>query len=234
MSRGWMALLTAFAVAGCDPDAASTGPTFAGATGRLRIVSATPDPARTDRVNVVVDGVPVAVSVAYGTGTAYIPMTAASHQVSVRRTADTTVSVLAQSVTVAANTDHTLLTTGTGTGIQGTLLTDDNAAPATGQIRVRLVNASPSAPSVDVYLTGATADILTATPTVSALAFRGASAYQATAAGSYRLRVTTAGTKTVILDQTLAAVAAGGVRTVVVLDRAAGGAPLTSAVLVDR
>lgn len=228
------ALLLAVSVAGCEPDVASTGPTFDGQTGRLRVVSATPDAARPHPVNITVDGVPVAVNVAYGAGTAYVPASAGSHRVVVRRTADTTVVLHQGDVTVGANSDHTLVTTGTGAGTQGTLLSDDNAAPASGNIRLRVVNASPTATSVDVYLTTAAADITTATPAIAALAFRAASSYQSLAAGTYRLRATTAGTKTVVLDVTLPAIAAGGGRTILVLDRAQGGTPLTSAVLTDR
>jgi hypothetical protein len=48
------------------------------------------------------------------------------------------------------------------------------------------------------------------------------------------VRVTAAGSKTPILDVTLPALASGSARTLVLLDRSAGGTPATSALLVDR
>ena len=73
---------------------------------------------------------------------------------------------------------------------------------------------------------------------LSTVTFRSASAYLALPAGARRVRVTGSGTKTVLLDTAAPAVAlalaAGQIRTVLVLDREGGGQPLRASVLVDR
>ena len=99
---------------------------------------------------------------------------------------------------------------------------------------MRAVNAATVAGNVDVYVTAPGADILTIPPTFAGLAPRAASAYIERAAGTVQVRFTTAGTKTVVRDVSIAALATGAIRTVVLLEAAAGGTPLTSAVLTDR
>ncbi|CAG9170255.1 hypothetical protein LMG23992_01525 [Cupriavidus laharis] len=71
--------------------------------------------------------------------------------------------------------------------------------------RVRALNASFNAQNVDIYVTVPAADLNTITPTFSAVAFK--SAVPASGqdsinlnGGTYRLRITTAGSKTVIFD----------------------------------
>jgi hypothetical protein len=207
-------------------------------TGRIRFVHAISDPARASRINVVVDGVPLGVNLAYAAPapappTLYYPAYAGNRQFAVRRTADTTVHLLDQAVPIAENVDHTVIAVG-ATTVVALVLTDNNTAPAAGNIKVRAVNAATAAGNVDVYITAQGAGIATIPPTIAALAPRTASAYVERAAGAFQVRFTTAGTKIVVRDISIAAVAAGGIRTVVLLEAAAGGTPLTSAVLTDR
>lgn len=80
-------------------------------------------------------------------------------------------------------------------------LVSDNA-------RVRLYNASVNAASVDFYLTAPTTDIATVTPTFGAVGYKqaapssGADSLEVEG-GAYRVRMTTAGTKTVIFNATV-------------------------------
>jgi hypothetical protein len=229
----------AAALAACNTD--EVGPTGFDPnqpTGRIRFVHAISDPARASAINVTVDGVPLGVNLAYAAAapappTLYYPAYAGNRQFAVRRTADTTVRLLDQPVAVAANADHTVIAVGSAT-ITGLVLTDNNAPPAAGNVKLRAVNAATAAGNVDVYITAPGADILTISPTIAALAPRTASAYVERAAGAVQVRFTTAGTKTVVRDVSIAALAAGAIRTVVLLEAAAGGTPLTSSVLTDR
>ena len=206
-------------------------------TGRIRFVNAI---SGTTPVNVAVDGVPLGVSIAYaGTAPApatalYYPAYAGNRQFAVRRTADTSAHLLDAAVAVAANADHTVIGVGTATTATALLLTDNNAAPAAGNVKIRAVNAANAAGNVDVYITTQGADILAIAPTFAALAPRTASGYLERAAGAIQVRFTTAGTKTVVRDVSLGTLAAGVIRTAVLLEAAAGGTPLTSAVLTDR
>lgn len=206
--------------------------------GRIRFLHAISDPPRASAINVTVDGVPLGVNLAYAAPapappTLYYPAYAGNRQFAVRRTADTTVRLLDQAVPIAENVDHTVIAVGAAT-VTALVLTDNNTAPAVGNIKVRAVNAATAAGNVDVYITAQGASIAAIPPTIAALAPRTASAYVERTAGAFQVRFTTAGTKTVVRDISIAAVAAGGIRTVVLLEAAAGSTPLSSAVLTDR
>ena len=227
-------------LASCSDDEVDSGVGPSGDVGRIRVVNAAQLAAPANAaVNVEVDGTPFAVNLGYGAAapvspTIYYAALEGERDVLIRRTADTTVHVLETTVDVAEGTSYTLIAVGPETGVESLLLTDDNTAPAEGQTRIRVVNASPATPTVDVYVTNATADITALTPSVSGLAFKAAAPYIVMAAGATRVRFTTAGTKTVIRDVTVGTLAAGAVRTVILLDAVGGGAPRTSVTLVDR
>ena len=207
-------------------------------TGRFRFVHAVSDTARARTVNVAMDGVAVGVNIAYGAPapappTLYYAAYTGNRQLAVRKTADTSIHVLDAPVAIAANADHTVLAVGSPT-TAALVLTDNNVAPAAGNVKVRAVNAASAAGTVDVYVTAPGASITAIAPTFAGLAPRTPSAYLERAAGAIQVRFTTAGTKTVVRDVSLGTVAAGAIRTVVLLEAAAGGTPLTSAVLTDR
>jgi hypothetical protein len=142
---------------------------------------------------------------------------------------------------VAANQDQTIYATGgaAGSAITSFITTDDNTLSAT-QARVRVVHLSPTAGAVDVFVTAAGADLATATPTLSNVAVRSASAYLAVNPGTYQVRVVPAGTPAasragaVAINVAALAVAANTVRTIVAADNNVGGAPLRAFVLQDR
>lgn len=225
-------LVAAVAACGAE-DVGITGFEPTQPTGRIRFLNAV---SAAGAVNVSVDGVPLGANLAYGAvapGTQYYPAYVGNRQFAVRRTADTSVHLLDAPVAVTANTDHTVIAAGAGAATTALVLTDNNAPPSAGNIKVRAVNATAAA-TVDVYVTAPDASIATIAPTFENLAPRTASAYVERPAGAFQVRFTTAGTKTVVRDVSVAAVGAGGIRTVVLLEAAAGGAPFTSATLTDR
>jgi hypothetical protein len=224
-------LTAALAACGAD-DVGITGFEPTQPTGRIRFVHAVTG---AGAVNVTVDGVPLGANIGYGGAaptTQYYPAYVGTRQFAVRRTADTSVHVLDAPVAVAANADHTVIAL--DSPAEALVLTDNNAAPAAGNIKVRAVNAALDTGSVDVYVTAQGASIATIAPTFADLAPRAASAYVERAAGAFQVRFTTAGTKVVLRDVSIAAVAAGGIRTIVLLEASAGGPPYTSATLTDR
>jgi hypothetical protein len=240
IARSMAMVLAAASLVACGEEDVPSGLTAPGPFGRVRFVNAVNDPTKADRVNVALASTPLGGGIAYGgaatgTTTTYAPTLVGTWPISVRRSADTSIKVLDYTVNVAAEgTDYTVLGVGNAAGVQGVTLTDANAAPAAGSIKIRVVLASPTAPAtVDVYVTAASTDIATVAPSVAGLAYRSASSYLTLAAGAYRIRVTAAGSKTTIRDVTLAALASLAVRTVVVLDMAA---PVTSGLvtLTDR
>ena len=244
-----LAAATLVAAAACSAKDAPTGPRPTGPSGRLRVVNAVPDPQRGGAANVWIGDQVFAVNLGYAAATDYKRVYVGPRDLHLRRTSDTSLVVLDQSFSVDADEDFTAFAIGKlaangGTGISAIVVPDDNGAPAAGNVKMRFVNASPAAGSVDIYVTAPAADIATATPDVADLDFGSATAYLEKAAGTYRVRVTTAGTKTVILNigQTagtappspvipaLPALAAGAIRTIAILDKSGSGTPITAAI----
>lgn len=150
---------------------------------------------------------PSTTALAYKAATNYAEVPKARDLWSVRT--DTTPAVEIGSVTFDADTGHkyTLIAI-PDTNPETTLqmiddpydkgITSDNA-------RVRVFNAALNAQNVDVYLTSPTADLATATPTFPAVGFKRAAPETGNDSlevegGAYLLRITTAGTKTVIFS----------------------------------
>ena len=222
-----LALLATFALAACNDDEDVTGPVT---TAQLRVVHASPD---APNVDVLLDNAPVLTNVAYKVASSYLEVPSGSRNLKVRATGTSTV-VIDQNGTLDQNGFYTVLATGRVASIAPLVLTDDQTSPASGKIRLRLVHASPTAGNVDIYVTAPTADIATATPTLANVAFRAASNYLEVPAGTYRVRITPAGTKTVAIDVNNVALAAGQVRTAVAVDAPGGGAPLGAILLADK
>jgi uncharacterized protein DUF4397 len=222
-----------------------------GATGRVRFVNLITDPTRVP-VNAILESVPFGVNLAYsGTTPASLPAPATATYSAIlvggrtlvlKRTADTSVTVGTINFTVADGADLTVYATG-GTGgaaITSLVTTDANPVPTASQVEFRIVNMSPTAGPLDVFVTAVGADLSTATPTAANLAYQAASAYVVLAPGTYQVRAVPAGTApvlratSVVVTVSPPALAGGTGRTVVIADRAAGGAPITGFVLTDR
>jgi len=217
----------------------------------VRFVNLVNDPARIP-VNAILESVPFGVNLAYGATTpASLPSPATANYSAIlsgarslvlKKTADTTVVVATISFTVADNLDYTVYATGGtgGTPVTNFVATDANPVPTASQVEVRIVNMSPSAGAVDVFVTAPNADLSAATPTAAGLAYQSASPYAVFSPGTYRVRAVPAGTlpavraTSVVVTLNNVALAGGTGRTVIIADRAAGGAPLTGFVLTDR
>lgn len=111
---------------------------------------------------------------------------------------------------------------------------DTNTKAAEGKTSVRIINAAQIAGAVDVYVTDTDADLEEAEPTLSEVAMPSASKYVEVSSGEQRIRFTTAGTKTVLLDIESIDLPETGVRTVLLIEADEGGTPLQSIVAEDR
>lgn len=197
---------------------------------RLRIVHASPD---APNVDVFVDGNRVLQGVTYKANSDYLSVNAGQRRIEVRPTGSNT-SVINATPNLSANTDYTVLAVDYVASIAPLLLTDNNTAPASGQVKVRIVHASPIAGPVDIYVTAPSGDLATATPTLANVPFKAVSDYLSVAAGDYRVRVTPTGTKIVALDTGTLSLAAGQVRTAIAVDAPGGGGPVGVILLADR
>jgi hypothetical protein len=236
--------VAALALAGCgEQDEPGTGPR-PGATGRIRFVNALSNATAASRpLNVTVDGVVLAANLGYaasapsGAAAPYFPALAGEHQLLVQRTADTTAHLLERTFPVTAGQDLTLVALEAQDGTVSLITRGDdaNAAPTSG-VKIRVTHAARSAGgTLDVYVTPSTVtNIANIPPQVQGMSFTSSTDYLAADAGSYTIRFTLGGTKTVLATATTGALANGAVRSVFVLDAAAGGTPLTTLVLIDR
>ena len=220
-----IAATMALALGACDDDPASVNP-----VARLRAIHASPD---APAVDIYVDGQRAAANVAYRSTTDYLEVPAGARNVQVRA-AGTATTVIDANLTLAAGVDYTVLATGRVASIAPLVLTDTNAAPAAGNVRVRLVHAAPTAGTVDIYVTAPNADLAGAAPTLAGVPFRGYSPYLSVPAGSYRVRITPAGSKSVAIDSGTLTLTAGLIRTGIALDNAGGGAPFAAQVYPDN
>ena len=221
-----LALLATIALGACNDDD-TTAPV---STAQVRVVHASPD---APNVDVLVDGAAVLTNVAYKASSTYLDVPAGSRNLRVRATGTSTV-VIDQTAAVTAGKRYTVLATGRVASIAPVVLEDDLTAPAAGNVKLRLVHASPTAGTVDIYVTAPGASIATATPTLASVPFRAASGYLEVPAGTYRVRITPTGSKTVAIDVNDVALAAGQVRTAVAVDAPGGGTPLSAILLADR
>lgn len=245
------ALVALLGLGACGTKGAADPLAPPGPVGRVRFVNVITDTTR-GRVNVALEGVPFDAGITYAqtaparlaapSTALYASVLAGARTFVLKRTADTSVTVATLAFTMAADEDRTVYATGGAGGGAVTAFTtaDTNSAPATGQVRVRVVHLAPAAGAVDVFVTAPGADLAAATPAVAGLAVRGVSAYLLLAAGTYQVRVVPAGTApaaragAVAINVASLALTAGTGRTIVAAENNVGGAPLRAFVLADR
>ncbi|MGH7461080.1 MAG: DUF4397 domain-containing protein [Longimicrobiales bacterium] len=218
-------IVLALAIAGCD----ETGTQISITRANIRVVHGSPDAPDFD---VAVDGRTVVRDLAYTDASDYVQVTPGERTVQVRA-ASTTTDATSVSINASGDTSYTVIALNRVALIESLVLTDNPTLPPVGNARVRLVHAAPSASTFDIYLTTPTADLATATPTVASLSFRASSTYLPIPAGTYRLRITSAGTKIVALDVPAVPIAGGQIVTALALDAEGGGPPFTLRLLPD-
>jgi hypothetical protein len=226
---GALAFAALLALTACDPISANS-PEPVAPTGQLRVLHASPD---APNVDVYVDGARVLSDVPYKVASGYLEVPAGARRIEVKA-AGTSTTVIDVSPTLAANAIYTAIATGLVADIAPLLLTDDLAAPGSGNVKVRVVHGAPSAPEVDVYVTAPGADLGTATPVLTDVPFEAASPYLEVPAGTYQVRVTVANTTNVAIDTGALTLTAGQIRTAVAVDAPGGGAPFSVVLLADK
>jgi hypothetical protein len=227
MKRKFLALLLAAAAltGACDDDD-NTGPD---GEARVRVVHASPD---APDVDVLLDDAEVLSDVPYLTASGYLDASAGEHNLKVNA-AGTTTTVIDADMTLADGTDYTVIASGLAAAIEPIVLEDDNTAPAAGNVKVRAIHGAPSAPAGDIYVTAPGADLSGETPALSGVEFGDVADYIEAPAGDYQVRVTLAGTRTVVIDSGTLTLASGQVRTAIAVDAAGGGGPFDLLVLAD-
>jgi hypothetical protein len=249
-SIGLIAAL-AFVAAACGTKEAPGPLDPGGPTGRVRFVNLITDPTRIP-VNAILEAVPFGVNLGYGASTPatlpspstanYSAILSGGRSLVLKKTADTTIVLATIAFTVADNVDYTVYATGgtAGAAVTNFVTTDANPVPTSAQTEVRIINMSPSAGALDVFVTAPNADLSAATPAAANLAYQAATAYAVFAPATYQVRAVPAGTAaalrstSVVVTINNVALVGGTGRSIVIADRAAGGAPLAGFVLSDR
>jgi trimeric autotransporter adhesin len=217
----------------------------------MRFVHASPD---APNVDLAVDGKIVASNLPFATvfpGSSYLSISAGGRLIEVRPTGTAGDLVDASNVSFSTHKQYTVFFTGLVTQPPNpppctvtppapnqtiNLVTDDNSAPQSGNIKLRVFHGSPCAPAnLDIYIVAPGTAITNLSPTIPGLPYQQASSYQSVAPTSNEVIMTATGdpTKFRLVDQTYT-LTAGQIRTLVVLDVTGGGAiSATPLVLAD-
>jgi uncharacterized protein DUF4397 len=174
-------------------------------------------------INLLVDNSALATGVAFGAASSYASTGSGSHTIEIQANSAT---LFNQTVSFSSG-NNTVLATNSGP----TIFADNKTTPSSGNIQIRVINASASLGTADVYVVAPGVDISTVNPTFSALAYQSASSYSTLAAGSYQVEFAQAGSKNVLINTSAMSFSSGQIRTLVALDNPSGG--FTTAVLSD-
>jgi hypothetical protein len=229
MHKKLLSLLVAASAltAACGDDDENTGPDLADA--RVRVVHASPD---APSVDVLVDDAVALTNVPYLGVSDYLEVPSGSRNLKVNA-AGTATTVIDADADLAEDGDYTVIASGLVSAIEPIVLVDDNSAPAAGTVRVRAIHGAPSAPAVDIYVTAPGTDLETETPVLVNVVFGQVADYLEAPAGTYQVRVTPTGSKTVVIDSGPLTLASGQVRTAIAVDAAGGGGPFELLLLED-
>ncbi len=225
-SRIILAAFATFTLAACGDD----NPVSPTPQGRVRAVHAISNAAAVD---ILFNTSSYKTNVAYKATDGYKSTAVGTTAVKFRKTGAAT-DLLSANAPVANAADYTVIALGTEAAPQSMVLTDNNTAPATGKVRFRAIHAAAAAGAVDVYVLTNANELAAATPAKANLAAKAASEYIDRDAGTYVVIFTEAGNKTPVLTMSAVQVAAGGIRSIVAVEKAGGGAPLEGITLTDR
>jgi hypothetical protein len=197
---------------------------------RLRLVNASPG---SHGLEVLLDSntTGAVTGVTFGTASKYVTVSAGAHAVQVKDP-NAGSAPPSQNLTFTSGADTTLLAASSYATLNIVELTDDNKAPTTGDVKIRVVNTAQSLGLVDVYVVAPGTNLQTVSPTYSNVTFEAATAYDEVAAGNYEVYITQPNQKFYYIDSGPLALTAGQVRTVVALDNVAGNG-YTAAVIAD-
>jgi len=151
-------------------------------------------------VNVFLRGVILSQGLAFGHGQFHVLVQPGSTLIEVQTLTDDV--LLDFTAALTAGSAYTFAFTGPTAALVPVFLLDDTTAAPTGNFKIRLIHLAPLGPAMDLYVTGVSDDLNSATPVITATAYTKASSYVNLPVGSLRLRATQAGTKTVLWDTT--------------------------------
>jgi hypothetical protein len=184
----------------------------------FRVMNATPDQTT---ITAQLDGTSFASGITYGTSSTYSATNSGSRHLQVQ--GSSTAVFLDQTINLAGGTSNTAIIANSSATSNAILLTDDNtASTTTGNMKLRIVNASPGMGTVDVYVLPSGTPITNATPAISSLGFESSSKYLDLPAGSYSIVFTAVGSLFAAFNTGDIAFVAGQNRTIVAINSTTG------------
>ncbi|MFO1339589.1 MAG: DUF4397 domain-containing protein [Burkholderiaceae bacterium] len=134
-------------------------------------------------------------AVGFGTGSDYASVKSGDSVENVLTSAGSTTELLNQTRPLSSGKKYTILAYGWEGALKSVIFTDDESAADSGKTKVGIYNGAVGAGSVDIYLTGEDETLESSEPIHSAVAesTSGSSGYVSVTSGTYRLRVTAAG-----------------------------------------
>lgn len=124
-----------------------------------------------------------------------------------------------------SGTQYTVLAAGVGGEIEPIVLADDPTPADTGETRIRVVHAAPTAGTVDIYVSEPGSPIEQGTPVLTSVAFGDASEYMVLESRTYQVRVTMASGGALLIDLPLLVLSSTRALTIVMMDTMGSGPP---------
>lgn len=169
-------------------------------------------------------------AISQGTASSYTSVRSDTYTIKVRRSGASG-DLTSWGATLAADTHITYVAFGETNQFGVVGIDEDLDDPSSGQTSVRVLNTTPQ--SLDVYLTGATDSLNDVSATAAGVTVGSLSSATSITSGTYRLRVTAAGSKTDLrLNVPEVAMPGAGVMTIILTDTA--GHVLVNAVLLPK
>lgn len=176
----------------------------------IRVVHASPD---APTVDILANGSPLSTKtdLDYQQATAWLPVAPASYDVAVEANLPgDDANVLELTATLESEKTYTVLAIGSvgGETLETLIVQNDLTSVGDGNVRAQVVHGAPMAPEVDVYVTAPNTDLASEQP-LATLAYKDFTGRVEVSAGDYQIRITAAGTTTVVYDSGSLALAAG-------------------------
>jgi hypothetical protein len=217
------------AFTGCGSSDSSNENNTTAEKAHVRVLHASPD---APAVNVMVNGSAALEGVDYMQGSALIPLDQGTYSVQVDGILPdmTTTTVIGPvDLDFMAGTRYDIMAVNSVASIEPLIIETPIETVAEGMARVVAVHASAAAPAVDLYVTAPGADLASAAP-LGTFEFKGSLGPVTVPAGDYQIRVTVAGTKTVVFDSGSVALA-GDLVAAAVPNTGNGDAPIALVIM---
>lgn len=159
---------------------------------------------------------PLVEDLIYPDFTPYVNVASGTYNIKVA-VADTQNAVIDANLTFEKGSMQSVYAVNEVSKIEPLILNDDNRSVAT-EAKVRLVHGSPTAGSVDIYVTAPDANITGIEPAFSGVQFKEETGYVSLDEGDYRVRLTPTGSKDAVIDTNTISLNAGGVYTAIARD----------------